>query len=81
MKKLCHVEVTIKKGESQEKLVKRFFKKVKKSGCIEDYLSKTSYFKTEKEKRKEKADKNKWLRQKNASENNKVHASNNFARK
>jgi len=58
----CHVEVTLKPGESQEKLLKRFMKKCKKEDVVKQYLEKTSYFKNNREKKREKYLKNQWLK-------------------
>lgn len=63
-KRPANVLVTLKKGETQEKLLKRFQKKCKKIGVVKEYLEKTSFFKTKAQKRKEKQLKNKWLRNK-----------------
>lgn len=48
-----NVEVYLRDGESQEKLMKRFFKKCKKEDIIREYLGKTSYFKTRSQKKRE----------------------------
>jgi len=58
----CNVEVTLKPGESQDKLLKRFMKKCKKVDIVKEYLDKTSYFKTNREKKREKRIKNQWLK-------------------
>jgi ribosomal protein S21 len=57
-----NVEVRLRDGESQEKLVKRFFKKCKKEDIIKEYLSKTSFFKTRTQKKRERYLKNKHIR-------------------
>ena len=49
------VEVTQRRNEPTERLIKRFMRKVKKEKIIEDYLDKTSYFKSKPTKRKEKS--------------------------
>ena len=59
-----NVIVTLRQGESQEKLLKRFVKKCKKTDIVKEYLGKTLYFKTKAEKRLEKILKNKWLKNK-----------------
>jgi ribosomal protein S21 len=60
----CNIEVKLRRGETQEKLLKRFSKKCKKADIVKTYVEKTSFFKTKAEKRKEKQMKNKWLRNK-----------------
>lgn len=65
MSRSCNVEVTLKKGESQDKLLRRFSKKCKKLEVVREHLDKTSHFKTKREKKREKAERNKWLRNKN----------------
>lgn len=64
IKSPSHVYVTLRQGESQEKLIKRFFKKCKKKDVVKTYLEKTSYFKNKRTKRREKIEKNKWLKNK-----------------
>ncbi len=60
----ANVIVKLKPGETQERLLKRFSKKCKKTEIIKEYLEKVSFFKTKRQKRKEKQLKNKWLRNK-----------------
>jgi ribosomal protein S21 len=60
--KTINAEVKLKDGESQEKLLRRFLKKCKKQDIVKEYLDKTSYFKSKREKRKEKHLRNKYLR-------------------
>jgi len=57
-----NVTVTLKDGESQEKLIKRFSKKCKKEDIIKEYLTKTSFFKTRSEKKRERYLRNKHIR-------------------
>jgi len=59
-----NVEVILRPGEAQDRLLKRFMKKYKKTEIGKQYLEKTSFFKTNAQKRKEKQMKNKWLRNK-----------------
>jgi ribosomal protein S21 len=58
-----NVEVRLRNGESQEKLIKRFFKKCKKEDIIKEYLAKTSFFKTRRQKKRERYLRNKHIRQ------------------
>jgi ribosomal protein S21 len=62
--KVYNVEVTLRDGESQERLLKRFLKKCKKQDIIKEYINKTSYFKSKREKRREKQMRNKYLKAK-----------------
>lgn len=61
---VTNVLVKLRPGESQEKLLKRFSKKCKKSDIIREYLDKTSFYRKPSQKRKDKILKNKWLRSK-----------------
>ncbi len=67
MSRAVNVEVKLKKGESQEKLLRRFSKKCKKTEVVREHLDKTSHFKTKREKRREKTERSKWLRNKHKS--------------
>lgn len=58
-----HVEVKPREGESQERMIKRFFKKCKKSEIIKEYLEKTSYYRSKSRKRRDKILKNKYMRE------------------
>jgi ribosomal protein S21 len=60
-----NIEVTLRPGESGEKLIKRFSKKCKKQEVIQEYLDKTSFFRTKSQKKRDKVLKNKYLREKN----------------
>lgn len=55
-----------KQGESQEKMIRRFFKKCKKQEIIQEHLSKTSFFVSKNEKKRKKIKENAFLRQKKA---------------
>lgn len=70
-KRASNVYTVLKPGETQEKLLKRFFKKVKKSEIIKEHLEKISSFKTKREKQREKMLRNKFLKKKNQQKNNK----------
>lgn len=59
-----NVEVKAKQGESADKLIKRFLKKVKKQDIIKEYLDRVSFFRTPSQKRRWKRAKNKFLREK-----------------
>jgi len=59
-----NVEVRLSEGMSQEKLLKKFLKKVKNENVIREYLDKTSFYLSPSEKRRAKERKNKFLRQK-----------------
>lgn len=62
MRRVINVEETLREGESQERLIKRFFKKCKKEDIIREHLEKTSYHKTRREKRREKDLRSKHIR-------------------
>ncbi len=64
MSRACNVLVELRRGESQEKLLRRFTKKCKKTNIVREHLEKTTYFKTKRDKRREKTARNKWLRNK-----------------
>lgn len=55
-------------GNDQERLIKKFLKKVKKSEILREYLDKTSFHLTKSQKRREKIRKNKFLRNKQERE-------------
>lgn len=57
------VEVKLRDGESQERLIKRFLKKCKKQEIIREYLEKTSYHRSKSRKRRDKIMKNKYMRE------------------
>jgi len=57
-----NVEVTPRDGESSEKMIRRFFKKCKKTEIIREYLEKTAYHRSKSRKRRDKIQKNKHLR-------------------
>jgi ribosomal protein S21 len=59
---VVNVEVKLRDGESQEKLIKRFFKKCKKEDIIKEHLTKTSFFKTRRQKKREQYLRNKHIR-------------------
>lgn len=59
-----NVSIKLRKGESQDKLLKRFNKKCRKEEVIKEYLDKTSFFKTKTQKKREKRRKNQYLRSK-----------------
>ena len=61
---VINAEVYPRDGESIDRLIKRFTKKCKKQEVIEEYLDKTSWHKTKRQKRREKYLKNKYLRRK-----------------
>ena len=52
--KPVHVEVTPRKNESPERMIKRFIKKVKKEGIIEELRERRTYTKPSERKRKAK---------------------------
>jgi len=47
-----NVQVFLRRGELQERLTKRFFKKCKKEDILREYLEKTSYYKSPSEIRR-----------------------------
>lgn len=59
----AHVQVILERDMSQEKLIKKFFKKCKNEDIVREYLDKTSFYLTKSQKEKEKQRKNKFLRQ------------------
>lgn len=63
-KRPAYVDIRLKNGESQEKLLRRFSKKCKKIEVVRQYLDKTTHFKTNRQKKKDKTERNKWLRNK-----------------
>ena len=54
------LSVKPKKNETDEKMIRRFTKKIKKARVLEDYRRKTTYFKTRSEIRRE--DRNRAIR-------------------
>jgi len=64
MSRVCNIEVTPRKGEATERMIKRFSKMCKKNNIIRDFLEKTSCFKTKRERRRMKQERNRWLRNK-----------------
>lgn len=65
MARVIHVEEKLKDGESEERLIRRFFKKCKKQNIVKEYLEKTSFFKTKRQKKKEKSENAEYLRKSN----------------
>ena len=61
MHHVINIEVRLKDGESQEKLIKRFLKKCKKQEIVKEYLDKTSFFKSKHQRRKEKRLRNQYI--------------------
>jgi small subunit ribosomal protein S21 len=62
MSKTVNVIVTPKKNESQEKMIRRFTKKVKKEGILEEVRERSYYTKPSQKRRKQKMEKAKTLR-------------------
>ena len=62
--RVVNVEVKLREGESEDRLIKRFLKKCKKSEIIKEYREKTEFFRTRSQKRRDKRLKNKFLRMK-----------------
>jgi small subunit ribosomal protein S21 len=62
MSVVINVEVEIRKGESVEKLIKRFLKKVKKSKIVEEFREHCFYLKPSDEKRMREKEKKRLLR-------------------
>lgn len=58
------VEVKLRPGESQDRLLKRFLKKCKRQEVIEEYVEKTLFYRTKSQKKRFKVLKNKFLREK-----------------
>lgn len=65
-----NVSVKLRKGESQERLLKRFTKICKKSEIVKLHLEKTSYYLTKTQKKRKKRLKNQWLRNKKKNKKN-----------
>jgi ribosomal protein S21 len=61
---VVNVEVYLFRGESTEKLIKRFFKKCKKSDILKEYTDRITFYRKPSEKRKSKWLKNKWFKNK-----------------
>lgn len=59
-----NVQVVSKPGEPPEKLIRRFLKKCKKENIVREHLGKVSYFKNKREKKREKAAKNRKFKSK-----------------
>ena len=57
-----NVEVRLTNGMTEEKLIKKFFKKVKSENIVREYLDKTSFALTKSQKQKAKRRKNQFLR-------------------
>ncbi|MDP3763684.1 MAG: 30S ribosomal protein S21 [bacterium] len=57
-----NVQVKLSEGMSQDKLHKKFLKKVKNENVIREYLDRTSFYLSPSEKRRAKQRKNKFLR-------------------
>jgi len=62
MSRVINVEVTVKEGEPQERMIKRFFKNCKKANVVKEYLAKTSFFKPKRQKKKEKSENSTYLK-------------------
>ena len=61
---VANVTVRLEDNMSQEKLLKKFIKKMKNENVIKEYLEKTSFYLSPSEKRRAKERKNKFLREK-----------------
>lgn len=57
-----NISVSLRDGESSEKMIRKFLKKCKKSEIIREHLDKTSYYKSKSRKKRDKIEKNKHLR-------------------
>lgn len=62
------VEVYPKNGEHQEKMIKRFFRKCKKQGILEEHIEKTSFFISKRQKKRSERRKREFENQRNSSE-------------
>ena len=58
---VINVEVKLREGESQDKLLKRFLKKCKKAEIVREYCEKTMFFETKSQKKREKRRRSKFL--------------------
>ena len=63
-----NVEVKLRDGETSDHLMKRFFKKCKKSEIVREYREKTEFYLSPSQKKRFKIRKNKFLRQKEKEE-------------
>lgn len=59
-----NLELKLRPGESVDKLIKRFFKKCKNQEIVREYLNRVSYFKSKRQKRREKSAKAKFIKRK-----------------
>lgn len=57
--KCVNIEVRLEKGDSTDRLIKKFFKKCKKQDIVREYIDKTSYYMTRTQKKRAKILKNK----------------------
>jgi hypothetical protein len=62
MHQIVNVEVRLKPGEDQEKLLRRFLKKCKKCDIVKEYLLQTSFAQTKSQKLRAKRIRNRYLR-------------------
>jgi len=69
MKRSINVEVSLKRGETPERMIKRFVKKVKKEGILEQYRERMYYTKKSEKRRREKYLKKRKARQANQEKN------------
>ena len=61
---VVRIMAVLQPGETQEKLIKRFFKKCKKDDIVKEYAEKTSYFEKKSQKKHSQVMRVKWLRRK-----------------
>ncbi len=69
MKRSVNVEVSLRRGEAPERMIKRFIKKVKKEGILDEYRDRMYYTKKSEKRRREKYLKKRKARQANEQKN------------
>jgi len=62
MRRSVNVEVTPRENESDDRMIRRFFKKCKKEDIIREHLDKTQFFRSPRQKRRQKTLNSKYLR-------------------
>jgi ribosomal protein S21 len=68
VKRSILVTVEPKQGETQDKMIRRFFRKCKKQGILEEHIEKTSFFKSKSQQKRFEFRKRQFEMQKNKQE-------------
>ena len=68
MSRAVLIEVYPRGNEPQEKMIKRFFRKCKKQGVLEEHIEKTSFFMSKTQRKRCERKKRQFENQKNQSE-------------